>query len=70
MLGKLSAVILIAGGVGLVTWGLAGAFNREAFEPLKMGAVTFYTPGQVLGWGAGLLGGGVTALVLSFVGRD
>ena len=67
--GKFAAVVLIGCGAGLITWGVIGGINRESFEPLKMAAITFYSPGQILGWGAGLLGSGITALVLSFVGK-
>ena len=69
-LGKFAAFVLIGGGAGLVTWGLISALNPGNFEELRMGAITFYTPAQTLGWGAGLLGSGITALVLSFVGRN
>ncbi len=68
-LGKLMAVALMGAGAGLIAWGLFGAFGREPFEPMKLGPVTFYTAAQTLGWGIGFLTGGITALVLSFVGH-
>ena len=67
-IGKLAAVVLIGAGVGLITWGLLGALSRESFQPLEMGPILFSTAAQTLGWGAGCLGSGVTALVLAFVG--
>lgn len=68
-IGKIAAVVLVGIGVGLITWGLMAVLGRDAFEPLRFGPITFHSAPQTLGWGAGCLAGGVTALVLAFVGR-
>lgn len=65
--GKIIAVVGIGLGVGLLTWGIYSAIEGE-LQPLQAGPIVFKSIGQVIGWGAGLLGGGVTALVLAFVG--
>lgn len=67
-LGKLTAVSMIGCGVGLGTWGLMSALNGEEFKVLQAGPIVFYSAAQALGWAAGTLAAGVTALVLSFVG--
>ena len=69
-LGKTVAVALMALGGGLITWGLIGSLSRDPFEPLEFGPILFSSAAQTLGWGAGSLCGGITALVLAFVGKS
>ncbi len=68
-LGKLMAVALLGLGGGLLCWGLIGSLSSAAFEPMEFGPVLFSSAAQTLGWGVGCLCGGITALVLAFVGR-
>jgi hypothetical protein len=37
------------------------------FQPLQAGPIQFMNASQAIGWGAGSLGAGITALVLAFV---
>ena len=67
-IGKTSSVLMLAAGAGLLTWGLISELGGSSFESLEMGPVTFYSAAQTIGWGSGLLAGGIAALVLSFVG--
>lgn len=66
-IGKAVAVGLMALGGGLLTWGVIATFQATAFEPLAIAGLVFYNTAQILGWGAGCLVGGITALVLAFV---
>lgn len=68
--GKTTAVILLSLGVGLITWGIFGLIDAEAFKPMEFGPVLFSTAAQALGWGAGGLVGGLTALTLASIGRS
>ncbi len=69
-IGKTAAVVLIAAGAGLLCWGLLTTIGVGEFEALEFGPITLYSATQTLGWGAGLLAGGITALVLALVGRS
>lgn len=68
-LGKIAAVLFMGAGAGLLTWGLLGVLGNEPFEPMEMGPIVFHNASQALGWGGGCLVGGITGLVLAFVGR-
>jgi hypothetical protein len=68
-LGKVVAVVSIAIGAGLITWGVYSAIAAD-FTPMQSGPVFIMSLSQVFGWGTGFLAGGVTALVLSLVGKD
>ncbi|MFO0940551.1 MAG: hypothetical protein U0930_07260 [Pirellulales bacterium] len=63
---KSIAVLGIGVGIGLLTWGILGATGMD-FQPLRAGPIQFMHASQAIGWGAGSLGAGVTALVLAFV---
>lgn len=65
---KSMAILGIGVGVGLLTWGILGATSGE-FRPLRAGPIMFVDYSQAIGWGAGALAMGVTAVVLAFV-RD
>lgn len=67
--GKVVAVACIAIGAGMVTWGVYSAIAAD-FTPMQSGPIFIMSLSQVLGWGLGFLAGGITALVLSLVGRD
>lgn len=66
---KSCAVVLLAVGAGLIAWGIAG-LSGESWQPLAIGPVIFMSAAQAFGWGVGALVGGVTSLVLSFVGSS
>ena len=68
-LGKTMAVVLMASGAGFFAWGMA-AFRNETFEPIGFGPILLVSAAQTLGWGVGALVGGITALVLAFVGSS
>jgi hypothetical protein len=68
-IGKVVAVIGIALGAGLIAWGFS-CVMADDFAPMHSGPVYIMSVSQVFGWGIGLLAGGITALVLSLVGRD
>ena len=67
-LGKIAAIALLGAGCGLLVWGLISQVGGD-FESLQFGTVIFYNTSQVLGWGSGCLAAGITALVLSLVGK-
>lgn len=62
------AVVFLALGVGLLTWGIIGLSTgtpyTQPFERIQL----LRTPTEVIGWGAGLITAGTVALVLSFTG--
>lgn len=68
-IGKLVAVIGIAVGAGLITWGVACSLSDD-FVPMQSGPIFVVSISQVFGWGIGLTAGGITALVLALVGRE
>lgn len=68
-IGKVVAVICITIGAGVVTWGVASSIAGD-FVAMEAGPVVVASLSQVFGWGIGVLAGGITALVLSLVGRD
>jgi uncharacterized membrane protein len=67
--GKTVSVVLLSLGAGLITWGIFGLVAEDGFKPMEFGPILFSSSAQALGWGAGSLCGGLTALVLSFTGR-
>ncbi|GIW99458.1 MAG: hypothetical protein KatS3mg111_2791 [Pirellulaceae bacterium] len=67
-IGKIAAVAFIGAGGGLLCWGLLTIFRDHAFDTLEFGLITLYSPEQAIGWGAGLLAAGTTALVLALTG--
>jgi hypothetical protein len=67
--GKALAAVLIGVGVGLLVWGLYTAISGDELRRMRFGPIVLSTIGQTLGWAGGALASGITALVLSFVGR-
>ena len=67
---RIFAVIAMGAGVGFLTWGITSAALGEPVRtPSGLGC--FVTAAsEVIGWGAGLLATGVTALVLSCIGGN
>jgi len=66
LLFKVLAVVAIGAGVGVLTWGIvAAALGEPIRSPLDVFNVGFALeqPGEAIGWGAGLLAGGIVALV-------
>lgn len=65
---RIAAVLAIGGGIGILTWGICAAALGEAIRsPLGLNSL-IAEPSEAIGWGAGLLAAGITALVLSFIG--
>jgi hypothetical protein len=65
MLARILAVILMGLGAGFLVWGVVAAATGES---ARLGNL-LEKASEVIGLGAGCLTGGITALVLSFVGR-
>jgi hypothetical protein len=65
---RIFAVLAIGAGIGILTWGICaqslGMPIRSPFGLVHLIADSV----EAIGWGAGLLAGGITALVLSLVG--
>ena len=65
---RIFAVLAIGSGIGILTWGICAAALGEAIRsPLGLTSL-IAEPSEAIGWGAGSLAAGVTALVLSFIG--
>jgi hypothetical protein len=65
---RIVAVLGIGTGIGALTWGICATVLGEAIRS-PIGLEGFIAePSEAIGWGAGLLAGGITALAISFVG--
>ncbi len=65
---RIFAVLAIGAGIGVLTWGIcAQSLDMPIRSPYGL-AHLVADPVEAIGWGAGLLGGGITAMVLSLVG--
>lgn len=65
---KVLAVLTIGVGIGVLVWGIcAQATGTPIRSPFGL-VYLIADPVEAIGWGAGLLAGGITALVLSLVG--
>ena len=65
---RIFAVLAIGTGIGVLTWGIcAAALGETLRSPLGLTSL-IAEPSEAIGWGAGSLAAGVTALVLSFIG--
>ena len=65
---RVFAVAAIGIGIGFLTWGICAAALGEAIRsPLGLTSL-IAAPSEAIGWGAGSLAAGITALVFSFVG--
>ena len=69
--GKTIACILIGFGTLGLVWGMYVAITGGQLPLIRFGAIpiVFTSIGQMLGWAGGSVAAGITALVLSFVGR-
>ena len=65
---RILAVLGIAAGAGLLAWGFRALFGGDSLRAIEVQSVVISQPSEALGWSAGLLAGGITALVLSFLG--
>jgi hypothetical protein len=66
---RVFSVIALGAGVGVLTWGIvAASLGQSVRSPLGWKCL-IAEPSEAIGLGAGLLAAGVTALVLSLVGR-
>jgi len=67
---KIVASVLIGVGTGVLVWGMYVAISGSELPRMRFGPIVFSSIGQTLGWAGGSLAAGITALVLSFVGRN
>jgi hypothetical protein len=67
---RLLAVVALAAGAGLLTWGLDAAIRGDQLRGIAWQTIEITQPREAFGWSAGLLLGGITALLLSFMGRS
>jgi len=61
------AVLAIGIGAGALTWGITSAATGDSIRsPVDYFDIGFAisTPSEAIGWGAGFLAGGLTALIL------
>ncbi|MDD4269069.1 MAG: hypothetical protein GXY25_22970 [Pirellulaceae bacterium] len=65
---KIFAVLAVGGGIGVLAWGICAAVFGEPIRSLAAFPTLVTTSSEVIGFGAGLLICGVTALILSLVG--
>jgi len=67
-LARIFAVMAMGLGMGLLLWGTSGAVSGERLRP-PFDSHVITEVSEAIGWGAGLLTGGIVALVLSFLGK-
>lgn len=68
---RVVAVLAIGIGAGALTWGITSAVTGDDIRsPIDFFDIGFAisTPSEAIGWGAGFLAGGFTALIFSFIG--
>jgi len=66
---RVFSVLSLGTGAGALVWGICAASMGETIRsPFGMNSL-ITTPSEAIGWGAGFLVAGITALVLSFGGR-
>jgi hypothetical protein len=65
---RMFAVLAIGTGIGVLTWGICAAALGEVIRsPFGLTSL-IAEASEAIGWGAGSLAAGITALVLSYVG--
>lgn len=67
----LSAMVgtgLVVGGVGFLTWAIAALIGNEELRPVSWQQLYIASPAEAFGLGAGLLVGGVLAVILALRG--
>lgn len=65
---KIFAVLAVGGGIGILTWGICAAVFGETIRSLAVLPNLVTATSEAVGFGAGLLVSGITALILSLVG--
>ncbi len=71
LLVRIVAVFAVGLGVGILAWGIAAALKNETIRtPAFIGDSLVQSPSEVIGWGAGILAVGLTALVLTLIHRS
>ena len=66
---RVVAVTATAIGCGLLIWAFDALARECTLAAIALGQLRIAQPSDAIGWGAGLLLGGVIALFLSFLGR-
>lgn len=62
---RIAAIVALAAGVGILTWGITSAAMGERLRSPVFAPSFQVLPAEAIGWGAGLLAGGLTALALA-----
>jgi len=65
-----AAIVLFVGGIGLIGWAAMALLRDSVLTPFQLGGVLVSQPAEAIGWGAGLLAGGILTLVLSSLRRS
>ncbi len=60
------AVVLLAGGGGMLTWVSYGLLREEAWTAIVWGPIRIAQTSDAFGWSVGLLIAGIAALAFSF----
>lgn len=64
-LARVIAVALFVGGIGLIAWAVGGLSMGAELTAFAVGPLLIAHPSDAIGWGGGLLAGGILTLVLS-----
>lgn len=67
---QLASVVLMMGGIGLLSLGIVALATGGEFTPVVREQITIDQPVEAIGVGGGLLAGSILALVLSFLGGN
>ena len=66
---RVLALVALSLGIGLLTWAIHAAITGEPLAAIAWERIAISQPGEAFAWSAGLLVGGIIALLLSFAGR-
>lgn len=66
---RIAAVLFFIGGIGLIAWATGGLLLGSELTPFDLGQIAIADASDAIGWGTGLLAGGILTLVLSSLGR-
>ena len=70
ILTKCLAAALLAAGVGMLIWVSVQELRGGTLTPIVWRQIIITQPGEALGWGGGLVCGGILALVFSCIGSS
>lgn len=69
ILARTFSVSLFIGGIGLLAWSIGGMVLEAPMTAFDVGPVAIASVSDAVGWGSGLLAGGILTLVLSSLSR-